>query len=213
MTAQRELTFGRQVFLAGAFTAMHAVVYGIGNHLPLSAPRLLPMTAIDAWTPFIPASVFLYLSDYALAFVAFMSLKRRESVVRFLWVFMTCVVIASAIHWGFPTTYPREDFPIPAGVDPLSGLALKVLRFFDSPNSCLPSLHVATATGSAVLVFREDRALSLKLFGWAMLVCAATLTAKQHYLVDVIGGWALLLVVFFAVDTVRERWPVRTGSP
>lgn len=212
MTAQRELTLGRQVFLAGAFTAVHAVVYGIGNHLPLSAPRLLPMTAIDEWTPFIPASVFLYVSDYALAFVAFLGLQRRESVVRFLWVFMTCVVVASVIHWVFPTTYPREHFPIPADVDPLSGLALKVLRFFDSPNSCLPSLHVATATGSALLVYRENPRRAAWLFGWALVVCAATLTAKQHYLVDVIGGWVLLVVVFFAVDTVRERWPMRAGG-
>jgi membrane-associated phospholipid phosphatase len=193
------------VFLAGAFTAFHAVVYMVGNHLPLSTPRLLPMTAIDEATPFLPSSVFLYVSDYLLAFVAFMSLQKRENVIRFLWVFMSCVVAAGVIHWGFPTTYPRERFPIPEDADGLSRLALTVLRFFDSPNSCLPSLHVATATGSALLVSRENRRLSAWLFGWAMLVSLSTLTAKQHYLVDVIGGWVMLVVVFFVVDTVRER--------
>jgi membrane-associated phospholipid phosphatase len=193
------------VFLAGAFTAFHAVVYMVGNHLPLSSPRQLPMTALDEATPFLPFSVFVYVSDYALAFVAFMSLEKRESVRRFLWVFMSCVVVAGVIHWAFPTVYPRERFPIPDGADGLSRLALTVLRFFDSPNSCLPSLHVATATGSALLVYRENPRRALWFFGWALLVALSTLTAKQHYVVDVIGGWVLLVVVFFVVDTVRDR--------
>jgi membrane-associated phospholipid phosphatase len=201
----RELTVGRQAFLAGIFTGAHAVVYMVGNHWPVSEPRLLPMTAIDTWTPFLPATVFVYLSDYLLAFVAFMSLERRESVHRFLWVFMTCVGVAGVVHWGFPTTYPRENFPIPQDAHLMSQWALRALRFFDSPNSCLPSLHVATATGSAVLVYRENRKLSGRLFAWAMAVCASTLTAKQHYLVDVLAGWLMLVVVLFVVDAVRDR--------
>lgn len=201
----RELTVGRQAFLAGVFTGAHAVVYMVGNHWPVSEPRLLPMTAIDVSTPFLPATVFLYISDYVLAFVAFMSLERRESVRRFLWVFMTCVGVAGVVHWAFPTTYPRDLFPIPQDAHLMSQWALRVLRFFDSPNSCLPSLHVATATGSAVLVYRENRKLSGGLFAWAMVVCASTLTAKQHYLVDVLAGWLMLVVVIFVVDAVRDR--------
>lgn len=201
----RELTVGRQAFLAGVFTGAHAVVYMVGNHWPVSEPRLLPLTALDTWTPFLPATVFLYISDYALAFVAFMSLERRENVRRFLWVFMTCVGVAGVVHWAFPTTYPRELFPIPQDAHLMSQWALGVLRFFDSPNSCLPSLHVATATGSAVLVYRENRKLSGGLFAWAMVVCASTLTAKQHYVVDVLAGWLMLVVVLFVVDAVRDR--------
>lgn len=207
----RELTIGRQVFLAGVFTAAHAVVYMVGNHWPLSAPRLLPMTLVDTSTPFLPATVFLYVSDYALAFVAFLSLEKRESVHRFLWVFMSCVGVAGLIHWGFPTTYPRDQFPIPQDTDALSRLALHILRFFDSPNSCLPSLHVATATGSAVLVYREKPRLARGLFAWAMVVCASTLTAKQHYLVDVVAGWLMFVLVLFVVDGLRDRAAKRSA--
>ncbi|MEW5737955.1 MAG: phosphatase PAP2 family protein [Myxococcota bacterium] len=202
---QRELTFGRQLFLAGFFTALHAVVYMVGNHLPLGTPRSLPMTALDEAVPFLPATVFVYVSDYVLAFVAFLSLKRRENVHRFLWVFMTCVAVAGVIHWVYPTAYPRERFPVPEDAHALSRLALTVLRFFDSPNSCLPSLHVATATGSAVLVRRENPRLSWWLFGWALLVAASTLTAKQHYAIDVAAGLAMLVVVLLVVDAVRDR--------
>ncbi len=193
------------MFLAGAFTAVHAVVYFVGNRWPLAEPRPLPMTALDTGTPFVPVTVFLYVSDYLLAFIAFMSLERRESVHRFLWVFMSCVGVAGVIHWVFPTAYPRELFPVPDDAHEATRLALRVLRFFDAPTSCLPSLHVATATGSAVLVFRERRRLSVGLFAWAMVVCASTLTTKQHYLVDVLAGWALLVVVLGVVDAVRAR--------
>lgn len=202
---------GRQVLLAGVFTAAHAVVYMVGNHWPLSEPRLLPMTFIDRDTPFLPATVFLYVSDYLLAFVAFLSLEKRESVRRFVWVFMSCVGVAGLIHWVFPTTYPRDQFPIPQDAHLLSQLALKILRFFDSPNSCLPSLHVATATGSAVLVYRENRRLSMGLFVWAMVVCASTLTAKQHYVVDVLAGWLTFAVVLYVVDGVRGRAAKRSA--
>ncbi|MCC6335792.1 MAG: inositol phosphorylceramide synthase [Myxococcales bacterium] len=202
---QRELSLLRQVLLAGVFTGLHAVVYMVGNHLPLGTPRLLPMTALDEAVPFLPATVFVYLSDYALAFVAFLSLQRRESVHRFLWVFMTCVAVAGVIHWVYPTAYPRERFPIPDDAHALSRLGLSVLRYFDSPNSCLPSLHVATATGSAVLVYRERPRRSRWLVAWALLVVASTLTAKQHYAVDLLAGWAMLGVVLFTVDALRDR--------
>jgi membrane-associated phospholipid phosphatase len=187
------------------FTSAHLVVYMVGNHWPLAEPRLLPMTALDLWTPFLPATVFLYVSDYLLAFVAFMSLEKRESVHRFLWVFMSCVGVAGLIHWVWPTTFPRDQFPIPQDASAVTQLALRLLRTFDSPNSCLPSLHVATATGSAVLVYRERPRLSLGLLVWALVVCASTLTAKQHYVVDVVAGWAMLGVVLLAVDAVRAR--------
>lgn len=201
----RELPLGRQFLIALGATAFHAIVYFSANHWPLSEPRELPLTALDTSTPFVPSTVFMYVSDYILVFAAFMSLHKRENVMRFVEVFLSCVVIAGAVHWLYPTRYPREAFPVPAETDALSRLALSVLYFFDTPNSCLPSLHVGTATVSSLLVWRERKPLAIALFVWSLGVAASTLTAKQHYAIDIIAGWLLAGAVLVVVDLARGR--------
>jgi membrane-associated phospholipid phosphatase len=103
-----------------------------------------------------------------------------------------------------PTTYPRELFPIPADAGPLSALLLTALRTFDTPSSCLPSLHVAISVVSALLVFRERPRLSLALLAWAAAIAVSTLTTKQHYAVDVVSGAALAVVATLGVDVFRR---------
>ena len=121
------------------------------------------------------------------------------------------MVIAGALHWAFPTRYPRELFPIPEGTDPLSAGMLQVVRFFDTPSSCLPSLHVAISFASALLVWRERKRIFWALLAWSLVIAASTLTTKQHYLIDVLSGALLAVLVTFAVDA-RAWWVARAAA-
>lgn len=192
----------RAVLLA---TIVHGVVYSAANHWPSRTPRLLTMTAFDQAVPFLPFTVFPYVSAYPFVFVAFLSLRRQSSQVRFLEVFISCVVVAGFIHWAMPTSYPRELYPLLETHDWPSRTMLSIVRQFDTPSSCLPSLHVATAVCSALLVRRERPRLFFAYLAWALGIIVSTLTTKQHYLVDVISGAALALATTVLVDVVNGR--------
>ncbi len=200
-----DLPFNRRFRTVSLATFIHGVLYFSANHWPLSEPRLLEMTALDTATPFLPFTIFPYLSAYALVFVAFLSLRREANGIRFLQVFISCVVVAGLIHWTMPTRYPRELFPLTDAMDPLSRAALAMLRAFDTPNSCLPSLHVASSMASAMAVRRERPRLSWGLLAWATIIAISTLTTKQHYVVDVVSGIILALVSIGLVDFINAR--------
>lgn len=206
-----DLPFNRRFRAITLATLAHAALYFSANHFPLSEPRLLERSALDLATPFLPWTVVVYLSAYALAFVGYLSLRKVENSTRFLQVFFTCVVVAGLVHWAVPTTYPRALFPVPAGTDALSAWLLTSLRAVDTPSSCLPSLHVAISVVSALVVFRERPRLSLALFAWATAIAVSTLTTKQHYAVDVGSGVLLAVAATVVVDLAR-RLPARETS-
>jgi membrane-associated phospholipid phosphatase len=200
-----DLPFDRRFRAVCLASLLHAVLYSAANHWPWGEPRLLPMTVIDTDAPFLPMTVFIYVSAYALVFVAFLSLRREESGRRFLEAFVLCVVSAGFFHWAWPTRYPRELFPLTEQADAFSRSMLGMVRHFDTPNSCLPSLHVATSVASAVLVRRERPKLFWALLAWAGLIIVSTLTTKQHYFVDVLSGTVLALVTTGLVDLFNAR--------
>lgn len=200
-----ELPFNRRLRAVSLASLVHFVFYFSANHWPRSEPQLLPLSAIDEAMPFLPWTVFPYVSAYGLVFISFLSLRRAHLGRRFLQVLISCVIIAGAMHWAYPTRYPRERFPIPPDTDVLSASALSVVHFFDTPSSCLPSLHVATAVLSALLVWRENRRRFWLFSAWALMIAVATLSTKQHYLIDVVTGALLAIVVTAGVD-LFNRW-------
>jgi membrane-associated phospholipid phosphatase len=200
-----QLTFSLRLRAVLAASLVHVTVYSAANHWPLGTPRLLTLTAFDQAMPFLPLTAFAYVSAYALVFVAFLSLRREASQVRFLEVFIACVLAAGFIHWALPTTYPRALYPLTDDVTAPARALLSLVRAFDTPNSCLPSLHVAISLASAGLVRRERPLLFLGLMAWALVIVVSTLTTKQHYLVDVVSGAALALVSTVLVDLVNKR--------
>lgn len=185
-----------KLVLALGGTFIHSILYGIPNHIHLAAPAQLPMTWPDRSVPFIPLTFGLYLSDYLLVFIAFLLCRRPGSTARFLFAFFTVVGIATLVHWLWPTVYPRGLYPMPMRSSPGMIGFVTHFRELDSPASCLPSLHVATAFLAALAVASEGDRRAPLLFTWAMLVWASTLTTKQHYLVDGAAGALLALAVW-----------------
>lgn len=194
---------GRRLFTITLASTVHAVLYFSANHWPLREPRLLRFTALDELIPFVPATSVVYVSAYVLAFVGFLSLRRASEMRRYLEVFITCVLVAGLVHWLMPTRYPRELFPLSG--DGWGARLLGAVRSVDTPNSCLPSLHVALATVAAFLVRRDRPRWVLPLALWALAIAASTLTTKQHYVVDVVSGFGLATVAVFLVEAIDAR--------
>lgn len=169
--------------------------YGLGKLELWSTPRLLPLTAWDEAIPFIPWTVWLYGTVTWALLLAWLQVPDRRAAGRLFLTLSLSIVACGAVFVIFPTTFPRDLYPLPA-LDTATLREFAELREADSPSNCLPSLHVALAWGLALswasfLKWRWARALPLI---WAAVVSVCTLTTKQHYLIDVPAGAAVALV-------------------
>ncbi|HZX41480.1 MAG TPA: phosphatase PAP2 family protein [Myxococcaceae bacterium] len=194
----------QKVAVAAAAMCINAVLYLVPNHLQLVEPRQLWWTRVDAWVPFLPATVWIYFSDYFLVSSAFLVSETWDEVKRFVRAYFVLLALGAVIHFAWPTVFPREAFPVTGSG--LSARALASLRGVDAPTSCLPSMHVAGSYLAAFSLWHRRRSLFAGYVAWATTVALSTLTTKQHYLVDVLTGLGLavaLAAVFFWIPEYR----------
>lgn len=170
-------------------TALNAVIHFVPNHFLFQQPTQLPWTRVDAAVPFVPATLWIYFSDYFLVGSAFMLSRTWGEVKAFARAYFALLVTGATVHLFWPTTFPREAFPI---VDSgFTAQAFALLRHVDLPTSCLPSMHVAGSYLAAFSLWRRPRGYILAWTAWATAVAISTMTAKQHYAVDVAAGMAM----------------------
>jgi membrane-associated phospholipid phosphatase len=179
-----------------------AVLYLGSHHVNLFETRQLPLWWIDRNTPFLPWTLWIYVSEYYLFLIVYLLVRNLENVAKYVYSFMAVQTISIVIFIVFPIAYPRENFPLPADLDPATRFVFENLRFMDSPRNCLPSLHVSSCYLSAFMFLNEQRRKFLFFFAWATLVAISTLTTKQHYLIDVITGFSLAVVAFLVFNRV-----------
>lgn len=184
---------------------VHGTVYFGANHFPSREPRLLQLTAFDHWVPFIPLTAIIYMSAVPLSLVAFMTLKRVIDMRHFLEVFVVTVLVAGVVHWAVPTTYPRELFPLDTAAHP-TGWLLELVRRVDTPSSCFPSLHVGLAFSGALALRQVHRRGWWAFLAWAVAIAISTLTTKQHYAADIVGGLVLAFVAVGLVERLNRRF-------
>lgn len=191
------LTWGNRWIVGGIWTVIAVFLYLSTNHYPIFTPRLLPMTSLDEAIPFIPQTIFIYLSEYPLFISVYLLAKELRNLNKYLYSFLFLQVVSVTIFLLFPTTYPRDLFPLPDTLDRFSHYAFSSLRETDTPNSCLPSLHVSSCYLSAFVFLDEQKKKFWTFFIWATLVGVSTLTTKQHYIIDVIAGLGMAMIAYW----------------
>jgi membrane-associated phospholipid phosphatase len=197
------VSIGAKTGIALGSCVVTAVLYMLPNRYYLGTAITLPWTQVDAWVPLVPATVWLYVSDYALVFSAFLRLPTWPEVKRFMRGYYAMLAAGAVVHFFWPTTFPRHWFPVPT--EGAVGVAFTFVRTVDTPASCLPSMHVASSFFAAFSLWRQPRPTFLGWSAWALAVAVSTLTTKQHYVVDVLAGVALA-VAFWAAFL---WWPTR----
>lgn len=165
-----------------------------------TAPRFDLMTPLDDAVPFLPWTLPLYQSFYVLILAAAWVCEADE----FLRTLLAVLAANFIAYLGFLTLtahYPRPD---PTGIESAWLRAgFEKMFGYDQPGNTFPSLHV---TVTWLLTLRMVR----RRFGtfwlvWGSLVVLSTLTVKQHFVVDVVGG----LAVAWGVNAwlLRDRRP------
>lgn len=172
-------------------------MYLPANHIHFFAPQLLPLFWIDRIVPFIPHTFWVYVSEYIFFAAVYITSKDMVNLNKYFYSFLVLQAVSVAIFWAWPTTYPRELFPLPPDLDPITAFSFGSLRAADSPANCCPSLHVSSVYLSCFIFLDEQRQKFPFFFFWGTAIAASTLTTKQHYLVDVISGFFLAVATYW----------------
>lgn len=204
-------------FMMLVAAAVFGLCYLIPNHFHWITPDLLPLTEYDRLVPFIPNSVYVYNSEYFLFIGAFFLFRDRSNQNRFFWAFVLMNVFCFFIFTFFPTTYPRSDYPIPADVHWFTQSVFHGLRTIDDPSNTFPSLHVGCCV-LTTLAFLPKKEFGWKFWVslvWSIAVSLSTLTTKQHYIVDILGGTIVASAAYYvfykkteyvSVQEFKNRW-------
>jgi membrane-associated phospholipid phosphatase len=213
MPERDRVSFGRKLAIAATASLVNAVLYLVPNHLELRPAHMLSWTAVDAAVPFVPATLWIYFSDYLLVASAFMLCTDWTEVKRFVRAYFALLVVGSSVHLLWPSVFPRHAFPVSG--KGITVTAFHLLRQVDLPTSCLPSMHVAGSFLAAFSLWRHRPWVQTVWLAWATAVAVSTLTVKQHYVVDVVAGlgmagafWAL----FFWLPEMLRGWAVASNA-
>ena len=161
----------------------------LNNSLEHKVDLLLP---IDEMIPYWPWTISIYLTLYVMYFSVSIILETK----RFTQVLIDIVlmILISFVFFTLITShYPR---PAPeAWAHSLWKPVIDLMVSVDAPGNTCPSLHVSTSIYLA-LVMRKSRYGIPWLF-WGLLVSLSTLTLKQHFVWDWIGG---IILAFFVIN-------------
>jgi len=167
----------------------------------LASAQLLEPSWIDRMIPFLPASIWVYLSQFGLLFYALWATPDNLLRTRTYYAALLATVLACAIFLLIPFKVARQ----PLQGEGLTALAWQGLYLSDTPANCFPSLHVALATLAASALWRQGRQWRWLAPLWAGAIALSTLTTKQHYVIDLVAGLALSPLAFALAKAVLLR--------
>jgi len=198
-----------------AFMGLFFVGYFHLLRNPMRPPIEMPASAIDGWVGFRSWALWPYLSLWVYVGWPPALMPGARELIRYgWWIGALCIAGLACFYW-WPTAVPPATLPAGApGFD--------LLRGVDASGNACPSMHVATATFSALWLDRLLRELELPAWlrwssaGWLLLIVWSTLAVKQHVWWDAVAGVLLALAVGLpslrCVDTAIRCAPIGGGE-
>ena len=166
-----------------------------------------PALPIDDYIPFIPGFIYIYVGCYVHWFVNYiMSAHSGERhFFRFYKAAMLCYALLTIIYIVFPTTIDRPNLD---GIDGLTGFLCNAIYSADTPVNLFPSLHCIASWFSWIAIRgKKNIPLWYRVFSFVLgiLVCVSTVTVKQHFFIDIIGGIAITELSWFVIKVLSTK--------
>ncbi|MBI3534507.1 MAG: phosphatase PAP2 family protein [Deltaproteobacteria bacterium] len=142
---------------------------------------------VDQAVPFMSFTVWVYLTH--LFFVISVVYFFNDDIIfsRFFYALNIGSLLSIVIFFFYPTTIERKAH--------IFNFANEMVFWFvytlDNPVNCFPSLHVFWVMIGLIPLFYKKPNGFIWIFAWGMLIIFSTMTTKQHYFVDVLGGTLL----------------------
>ena len=198
------LTPENKNFYGYVLATVGTVLYLSANHIHIAEPMLLPLSTFDQAIPFIATTVWIYISEYIYFIVIYVLAKDIKNLNQYFYSFLFLQTISVVVFFVWPTTYPRDLFPLPQDLDPVTTYVFSTLRATDSPANCCPSLHVSTVFLSSFIFLKEQHAKLPYFLSWGAAIGLSTLTTKQHYIIDVVTGLVMALVTYILFERYTD---------
>ena len=154
---------------------------------------VVPAIALDYALPVRSEWSLVYFSLFLAALLPFFVVHQRQLVHRTILAYLSAWIIGLSCFLIFPTVSSRP--PTPVG-DGFNDWLLRAIYSSDVKYNCLPSLHVAQVYLAAFACNIVHRGVGKVAFVWATLVALSTLLTKQHYVLDVVTGFALAVAAY-----------------
>lgn len=166
------------------------------------AARFSTFTSWDEWIPFQPAWVWVYLLPYVIGPIA-MGLVTASTFRWYVSRALVVVALSLLIFILVPTQITRRTADHGLGTGVTAALYEQMIAIDEPPANAAPSLHVSLTCLLALALFRDfPKWWPVTALG-VILVWLATLTTRQHHLLDVVTG-------ILMAATVSLLWPLRT---
>lgn len=203
----RQLSFAFLLGLADA--AIFALVYGGTNWFTSQHSwRVAIHTRLDLAIPYVPAATVVYLSLNVMFWTLAFVLRTRVEIAAFVATLAVTTLIAGVFFLLIPATHGYPP-PSPGELGTWRPW-YELMRTVALEHNYLPSLHVAFTTICVRILLRHGNALERALvLAWGVAIVASTLLTHQHYLIDVLTGFAL---GWLAVSLGYDRWLARWRS-
>jgi len=201
----------RVVLTAGLTIFFVAGYFGVGlSRNPAHAHELT--TSFDERTPFIPSSVWLYLSIFPIALSPLFVVRCSRLFRRTAIAYAVVIAISLISFATFPVTSVRlRVAQATLDISCPSSWAVFVLYYLDPPYNLFPSLHLSIAALAAFSVWKAAKLYGIPLLASLGPVAVSVCTVKQHCVLDVLGG--LALAAFVGTLIVRPYHPPDGATP
>jgi hypothetical protein len=183
--------------LAG-LSAWIALFYFAPQGWPLFPARPAPTLPWEEVVPFSPGWALVYQSVFVVHALAIWLPGNAGVVRRYTLLAAAAYALSAVVFWLYPTLSPR-----PATSDHL--LYRWLVLEIDGPRNALPSLHAALGTlaamqlGQHVPALAQSRRWRAALAAWWCALLYSTLATRQHRVLDLVAGVALVAVLAMVI--------------
>jgi membrane-associated phospholipid phosphatase len=192
----------RVAAIIAAMYVLFTVTYLPINHVSVGRTAATLFLPGEERLPFLPIFEYLYVITYVLPALLIFTIRDYARLRRLLRATGWTLFAAYTTYLLFPVYFERPHLEV-------SSLHtwLLSLSYLDKPYNHFPSLHVALSW-LAVYASQVSRRSCVALYVLAVGVSVSTVFVKQHYIADVVAGFALAWVAWRLTGTRRGGSPV-----
>jgi membrane-associated phospholipid phosphatase len=172
----------------GAYAYWAGSYYFVAWAVDPASARLLP-EIVERYIPLWPAWSLVYIGVHPISITPALGLVDPRLLRRHV-IGQAAIVALSSAAWAlYPVAFRRIEMP--ADPPDFGAWVLASIYGRDPIVNCLPSTHCAMAVYTASALWRVSAGLGAWAYVTAAAIGVSTLFTKEHYLVDVIAGFAL----------------------
>jgi hypothetical protein len=192
----------RRLAVVGVAGGVDVLLYGLFNRAPTGVPTKTPHCFVDDVVPFLPWTIYPYLTLLGLAFCLPPLVRERAAFVDMMRAFVVAIGTNYLVWIVWPTFMPRPGDP----GDDVTGVGpWRWFTGFDQENNAFPSGHITIPVVAAWGVARCFPRWRWPVFALVAVLAPSVMSTKQHTFGDLLAGLATALWGIGVVVAMRRR--------